>query len=160
MTGQSLAEQVRALATPTDVIKPDPQSKPGEDYPLQSAQEIESGMAYTGMDDVIRDLADKVRDRDETATTMERLAGEGYSIQIEFWWGAVEEVAWHCNLWEGRMGETVRPYSENEDITVPHGIVGAGKGDSPLQAMLKAEGSAKDTMTQQSVGMPGPGEPT
>lgn len=155
-----LADQINALATPTDVVKADPQSKPDEDYPLQSAQEIESGMAYIGMDDVIRDLADQVRERDETAMTMERLAGEGYSIQIEFWWGALENVAWHCNLWEGRVGEVVRPYREAEDIVVPHGLVGAGKGDSLLQAMLKAEGSAKDTMTQQSVGMPGPGEPT
>jgi hypothetical protein len=154
-----LADQINALATPTDVVKPDPQSKPGEDYPLQSAQEIESGMAYTGMDDVIRDLADKVRERDETATTMERLAGEGYSVQVEFWYGALDNVAWHCNLWEGRVADVVRPYKE-ADFVVPYGLVGAGKGETLLQAVLKAEGSAKGTMTQQSVGMPGPGEPT
>lgn len=155
-----LADQINALTTPTDDVEPDPQSKPGEDYPRQSAQEIESGMAYIGMDDHIRDLADKVRERDETATTLERLAGEGYSVQIEFWYGAIDEVAWHCNLWEGRMGDTVRPYRENHDVILPYGIAGAGKGATVLEAILKAEGSAKDTMTQQSVGMPGPGEPT
>jgi hypothetical protein len=32
---------------------------------------------------------------------MERLAGEGYSVQVEFWYGALDNVAWHCNLWEG-----------------------------------------------------------
>lgn len=156
----SLGEQVRALARPTDVVTADPESKPGEDYPLQSAREIESGMAYIGMDDHILDLSEKVQHAEDTAETIERLAGEGYSVQIEYWWGAIEEVAWHCNLWEGRMGETVRPYRENEDIAIPYGIVGAGKGDSILQALRKAEGSAKGTMTQESVGMPGEGTAT
>lgn len=90
----------------------------------------------------------------ETAEqVMERLAGEGYSVQIEFWWGAVPEVAWHVGLWEGRVWDHVKPYGESE-FAVPEDLAGVAKSDTPLNALLKAEGVAKGTVDPTLAGMP------